>query len=105
MSVLPAISVSGGWVGGALGVLATAGISGEEAHAMAESLRRGATLVTARVPEADKDRYMAILDVGAVKVQVRIAAYQQAGWTSYDPNAAPYTAEEIVRERERNRGA
>ncbi len=97
-------AAAGGWVGGALGVLSAAGISGEEAHAIAECLRRGATLVTARVPEADQDRYAAILDRGAVDVQVRIATYRQAGWTSYDPDAAPYTAEEIARERERNRG-
>jgi hypothetical protein len=97
-------AVAGGWAGGALGVLATEGISGEEAHAIAEGLRRGGTLVTARVPEADKDRCTAILDIGAVNVQVRIAAYRQAGWTSHDPNAVPYTPEELGRERERNRG-
>ncbi len=96
-------AAAGGWIGGALGVLSEAGISGEEAHAIAEGLRRGATLVTARVPEADKDRCAAILDRGAIDVQVRIAAYRQAGWTSHDPDAAPYTPEEIARERERNR--
>ena len=97
-------AAAGGWAGGALGVLATAGISGEEAHAIAESLRRGGTLVTAKVPETDKDRYKAILEVGAVNVQVRIAAYRQAGWTAHDPDAAPFTPAEILRERERNRG-
>jgi hypothetical protein len=97
-------AAAGGWIGGALGVLATAGISGDEAHAIAEGLRRGATLVTARVPEADKDRYAAILDRGAIDVQVRVAAYRQVGWTSHDPNAAPYTPEDIRRERARNRG-
>ena len=97
-------AAAGGWAGGALGVLATAGISGEEAHAIAEGLRRGGTMVTARVPEAEKDRYAAILDRGAVDVRVRIEAYRATGWTSYDPNAAPYTAEEIRRERARNRG-
>jgi hypothetical protein len=61
-------------------------------------------MVTTRVPEADKDRYAAILDRGAIDVRLRIAAYRQTGWTSYDPNAAPYTAEEIARERERYRG-
>jgi heat induced stress protein YflT len=97
-------AAAGGWVGGALGLLSEAGISGEEAHAIAECLRRGATVVTAQVPEADKDRYAAILDRGAIDVRLRVAAYRQTGWTSYDPNAAPYTAEEIARERERNRG-
>jgi hypothetical protein len=97
-------AAAGGWAGGALGVLATAGISGEEAHAIAEALRRGGTLVSARVPEADKDRCAAIMDRGAVDVRVRIEAYRAAGWISYDPNAAPYTADEIRRERERVRG-
>lgn len=96
-------AAAGGWVGGALGVLSEAGISGEEAHAIAECLRRGATLVTARVPDTDKDRCAAILKRGAIDVQVRIAAYRQTGWTSYDPEAAPYTAEEIQRERDRGR--
>jgi hypothetical protein len=97
-------AAAGGWVGGALGALAEAGISGEEAHAIAEGLRRGGTLVTARVAEADRDRCAAILDRGAVNVRLRVTAYRQAGWISYDPNAAPYTADEIARERERNRG-
>jgi hypothetical protein len=96
-------AAAGGWAGGALGVLAEAGISGEEAHAIAEGLRRGATLVSVRVPEEDRNRYAAILDVGAVDVHVRIAAYRRSGWTSHDPDAAPYTAPEIQRERERNR--
>jgi hypothetical protein len=96
-------AAAGGWAGGALGVLSKAGISGEEAHTIAEGLRRGATLVSARVPEAEQDRYAAILDRGAVDVRLRVAAYRQAGWTSHDPDAAPYTADEIRRERERNR--
>jgi hypothetical protein len=96
-------AAAGGWVGGALGALSEGGISGEEAHAIAEGLRRGGTLVTARVAEADRDRCTAILDRGAVNIHLRIATYRQTGWTSYDPDAAPYTAEEIARERERNR--
>jgi hypothetical protein len=95
-------AAAGGWAGGALGVLAETGISGEEAHAIAEGLRRGGTLLSARVPEADQDRYAAIVDVGAVDVHVRVATYRQAGWTSHDPNAAPYTPEEIQRERIRS---
>jgi hypothetical protein len=97
-------AAAGGWVGGALGVLATAGISGEEAHAITEALRRGGTLVTARVPETEKERCAAIMDRGAVDVRVRIETYRAAGWVAYDPKAAPYTADEIRRERESNRG-
>jgi len=97
-------AVAGGLAGGALGVLSEAGVSGEEAHEIAECLRRGATMVSARVPDADTSRYEAILDRGAFNVRVRITAYRESGWTSYDPDASPYAAEEIARERERYRG-
>jgi hypothetical protein len=93
-------AAAGGLAGGALGVLSHAGVSGEEAHEIAECLRRGATLVAARVTDADRSRYEVILDRGAVTVQVRVAAYREAGWKSYDPKAAAYTPEEIQRERE-----
>ena len=43
-------AAAGSLAGGALGVVSQAGVSSEEAHAIAECLRRGATLVTARVP-------------------------------------------------------
>jgi hypothetical protein len=95
-------AAAGGLAGGALGVVAQAGVSGEEAHAIAECLRRGGTLVSAMVPDADRSRYEAILDRGAINVQVRAAVYQEAGWSSYDANAAPYTPEEMQRERERH---
>jgi len=91
-------AAAGGLAGGALGVLSQAGVSGEEAHEIAECLRRGATLVAARVPDAGRGRYEAILDCGAVNVRIRVAAYREAGWKSYDPNAAPYSLEEIERE-------
>jgi hypothetical protein len=93
-------AAAGGMAGGALGVLSEAGIRGEEAHEIAECLRRGATMVAARVPDAEKSRYEAILDRGAVDVRIRVVAYREAGWKSYDPDAAPYTPEEIQRQRE-----
>jgi hypothetical protein len=93
-------AAAGGLAGGALGVVSQAGVNDEEAHAIAECLRRGATLVSARVPDADRSRYEAILDRGAIDVQVRVALYRQAGWRSHDPSAAPYSPEEIQRERE-----
>lgn len=97
-------AAAGGLAGGALGAVSQAGVSGEEAHAFAEGLRQGATVVAARVPEADKDRCVAILDRGAVNLQVRIAAYRESGWTAFDPDVAPHTAADIQRERERNPG-
>jgi hypothetical protein len=81
-------AAAGGLAGGALGVLSQAGLSGEEAHAIAECLRRGATLVTARVPEADRSRCEVIMNRGAINLPARVAVYRETGWTSYDPNAA-----------------
>jgi len=87
-------AAAGGLAGGALGLLSQAGLSGEDAHEIAECLRRGATLVAARVPEADKGRCEAIMDRGAIDVRVRVAEYRRTGWTAFDPGAAPYTTEE-----------
>jgi hypothetical protein len=95
-------AAAGGLAGGALGVLSQAGLSGEDAHEIAECLRRGATLVTARVPDMERERCEGIMDRGAIDVRVRIAAYRVAGWTAHDPEAAPLTAEEIARERARH---
>jgi hypothetical protein len=95
-------AAAGGLAGGALGVVSQAGVSGEEAHAIAECLRRGATLVTARVPEADRSRCAAMMDRGAIDLHARVAVYREAGWTSHDPNAEPYTPEEMERERKRH---
>ena len=40
--------------GGILGALTEAGVSEEDAQVYAEGVRRGGTLLTVRVPEADK---------------------------------------------------
>jgi hypothetical protein len=94
-------AAAGGLAGGALGVISQAGISGDEAHELAECLRRGATMVAARVDEADRSRYEAILNRGAVDMAVRVAAYRQAGWRKFDAGAAPFSEAEIRRARER----
>jgi hypothetical protein len=102
----PTVSVAGWLAETAAGaaadrdVLSEAGISGEEVHAVKECLREGATLVTARVSEADQDRYAAILDRGAIDVPMRIAEYHRGRWTFFDPS--PYTPVDIARERNRH---
>jgi len=73
----------------------------------AEGIRRGGTLVTARVPDGDRARCEAIIDRASVNIQDREGAYRKSGWSQFDNNASPYTAEEALRERNsyRNRGA
>ena len=81
-------------------VTALAGVSEGDANVYAEGVRRGGTLVTARVPDADRTRYEAILDRSAVNIRERANLYQQGGWSRFDPNAPVYTEEQIRRERE-----
>jgi uncharacterized protein (TIGR02271 family) len=57
-----AMAVAGGAAGGLIGALTQSGIGEEEAHTYAEGVRRGGTLVTVRVPDADRARVEAIMD-------------------------------------------
>ncbi len=95
-----AMAAAGGTAGGLIGALTQSGTSEEEAHAYAEGVRRGGTLVTARVPDADRARYEAILDRSAVNIRERSAMWQRNGWNRFDPAAPNYTAEDVRRERE-----
>jgi len=92
-------ALAGGATGGVVGALTQAGISKEEAPVYAEGLRRGGTMVTARVPDGERSRYEAILNRAAVDIQERGAAYRKSGWTGFDDKAKPYSADDIRKER------
>jgi hypothetical protein len=89
----------GGVTGGLLGALTNAGISEEDAHVFVEGVRRGGTLVAARVPRAELPRIEAMMNQSAVKLQERCDLYRRSGWQSFDPNAVPYTADQVRSER------
>ena len=93
-------ATAGAATGGVVGALTQAGISDEEAPLYAEGVRRGGTLVSARVPDADRARLEAILNQSAVNLRDRSAAWQKSGWKSYDPSAQPYGPDEVRRERQ-----
>ena len=93
-------AVAGGATGGIVGALTQAGVGKEEADLYAEGLRRGGAVVSARVADADAARLRSVMDLSAVKVADRSAAYRKAGWTSFDPGATPYSPEQVRRERE-----
>ena len=95
----------GGTAGGIIGALTKAGTSEEDAFIYAEGVRRGGTLVSARVADADRARYEAVLDRTSVNIRDRGAAWRKAGWQNFDPKAAPYTADQIRREREQYRSS
>jgi hypothetical protein len=82
-----------------VGALTQAGISKEDAPVYAEGLRRGGTMVTARVPDGERSRYEAILNRAAVDIRERGEAYRKSGWTGFDDKAKPYSADDIRKER------
>ena len=92
--------VAGAATGGLIGALTQLGVPENEAHTYAEGVRRGGTMVSARVPDADRLRYEQILDQSSVNIKNRNAAYRKSGWSKFDPAAQPYTSDEVKRERE-----
>jgi hypothetical protein len=93
-------AAAGAATGGIVGALTQSGVSEEEAPLYAEGVRRGGTLVSAKVPESDRARYESILNQSAVNLRDRSAAWQKAGWKSFDPSASPYGEEDVRKERQ-----
>lgn len=98
-------ALAGGAAGGIIGALTQAGVTKEDAQVYAEGVRRGGTLVTARVPDSERSRYETILDRAAVNIRERGEAYRREGWTGFDERGQPYTAEQARREREAYRSS
>jgi hypothetical protein len=96
-------ALAGGVTGGIIGALTQAGVTDEDAQLYAEGIRRGGTLVSARVPDGDRARYESVLNRSAVNLEERGAAYRKAGWERFDPNAPALGADQIRKERELNR--
>jgi hypothetical protein len=94
----------GGTAGGLLGALKEAGHSDEEAHVYAEGVRRGGTLVSVKADESERVRVETILnDRRGFDSQARVGAYREGGWSTFDPAAQPWTADQIEQERARYR--
>src|SRR5512132_3518184 len=72
-------AAAGGATGGALGALTQAGVGKDEADVYAEGLRRGGTVVSARVTDADATRLQAVLDSSAVRIADRGNLYRKSG--------------------------
>ena len=92
-------AVAVGAAGGVIGMMAEAGVAVNEAEVFAESIRRGGSLVSARVEAADKERLEAILHPSSVDIGKRRETLAASGWTTFDPAAPDFTAEQIERER------
>jgi hypothetical protein len=90
LAVGAAGAVAGGVTGGIVGALAGTGTE-EEAEVYAESIRRGDSLVTVRVPD---DRVLEATRILAsfphVDAASREADYRRAGWEGFDEAGRPY---------------
>ncbi len=97
-------AVAGGAAGGLIGAMTRSGVSEEDANVYAEGIRRGGTLVTARV----EDEFVPVAEdilkrSNGVDPADRRAAYQEQGWTRFDDTLNPYALEDVERERNRYR--
>lgn len=92
--------VAGGTAGGLIGALQKEGVSERDAHVYSEGVRRGGSLVSAKVDNQMVPEVEATLDRhNAVDPQARGRAYAESGWTRFDETAPPYDAEQIAGER------
>lgn len=97
-------AVAGGAAGGLIGAMTRSGVSEEDANVYAEGVRRGGTLVTARVEDEFAPVAEDILKQSNwVDPVDRRAAYQEQGWTRFDDTLNPYALEDVERERNRYR--
>lgn len=95
---------AGAVAGGLIGALTDQGVDETVAEYYAEAVRRGAALVTIRADESRVDEAEGILrNHGAFDIEDRVVQWKSEGWTRYNPNAEPYSFDEIERNRARNR--
>jgi len=92
-------AVAGGAAGGIIGGLTESGVPERDAHVYAEGVRRGGTLVTARVEDQLVPNAEEILGQSrSVDLAERRRSYEADGWTGFDANAGEYVPGEIDRD-------
>ncbi|GAA4133042.1 general stress protein [Aminobacter aganoensis] len=96
-------ALAGGAAGGIIGALTDSGVSSEDAHVYAEGVRRGGTLVTARVSDGDQENLARSIlqNSNWVDINQRRASYAEGGWDSFDETADPFSPEQVEEERRR----
>lgn len=90
---------SGGFMGW-LESLFGSDTSEEERGHYAETVRRGNCVVAVDADESNRDRVVDILERNnARNIDEHVQNYRQSGYTGFDANAAPYSDDEVERER------
>ena len=97
-------AVVGGAAGGIVGAMIKSGVPEEDANLYAEGVRRGGSVVAARVED---DKVVTAQDIlhrsRSVNIEQRRALYSSEGWNRFDESAQPYTPTQIEEERLRFR--
>ena len=84
-------AAAGAATGGIVGALVDAGVNREHADVYSESIRRGGTMVTARVADEEAARVEAMLSTyKPIDPVVRGEEYRKSGWSAFDEKAPPY---------------
>lgn len=84
-------AVAGAAAGGIVGSFTSAGVSEEDAHYYAETVRRGGTVVSVKAADEQAAIVEAIMDgASPINRDARLAQYRQEGWTRFDERAEPY---------------
>lgn len=84
-------AAGGAATGGIVGALKNAGHTDEDANVYSEGVRRGGTLVSARVPDDLVAQAETVMQrYNAADATSRGADYRASGWTQFDENAPEY---------------
>jgi hypothetical protein len=95
-------AAGGAATGSIVGALKNAGHDENDAHVYAEGVRRGGSLVSAKVPDNLVSEAEAVLERNrSVDARTRGQSYRESGWSSFDENAPAYTADQVREERSR----
>jgi hypothetical protein len=99
-------AMGGAATGTIVGALKEAGHSDEEAHVYSEGVRRGGTLLSARVADDLAPQAESVLHShNSVDAATRGAAYRNQGWSQFDETAPAYDRDQVASERTRYSGA
>jgi hypothetical protein len=89
-------AITGGAAGGLIGAMTDMGVNSEQAGYYAEGIRRGGTLLTVRADDTLTSRAVDVMNRhNPIDVRQRAAEWREAGWSGFDPNAAPYDSNEV----------
>lgn len=94
-------AAAGAVTGGVVAGLVDLGVPEEEAEYYIEGVRRGGTMVSARVDDAWVDRVQELMERhNPVDMQGVTSSWRERGWTGYDASTTPLSTVERDQERE-----